>query len=456
MTQQDSDLRRALGRQQMVLLGLGSALGTGLFLGSGQSIATAGPAVILSFAAGAIIAAAVGFALGEMCSVHPVRGSFGTISARYLGRWAGFGVRWTYLFALLGGIGSEVVAAALYLQYWWQQVPLWVAVVALAVLLAVVNLRTVRAFGTVEAVLSGVKVLAILAFLIIGVLLIVFGLPGSERTGVTNWTAHGGFFPNGRLAVWLVMATVIFSFTGVELVAISSAEAVDPARTVRVAIRSLITRLALFYVGAIAVIVAVLPWTRAAQAIGVQQSPFVTFFAAVGTPAAATVTNALVLIAAVSAANANLYAATRMLHSLAHDGFAPRTLSATNTRGVPVTAVAASLIGLVIAAILAAYAPESAFTILISLASFGIIAVWVTILATLVAFRRSGGGSAATVRLPGGAVTAVITIVALLSVYGTGFFVPDMAFACAVGVPFLVLLAAAYLLVSRRRVPARG
>lgn len=447
---QDSDLRRSLSRRQMVLLGLGSALGTGLFLGAGQSIAVAGPAVILSFAAGAVIAGIVAFALGEMSSVHPERGSFGAISARYLGAWAGMGQRWTYWFALMGGIGSEVVAGALYLQYWWPRIPLWLAVVVLAALLAVVNLRAVRSFGSVEAVLSTVKVIAIVVFLCLGLVLIVFGLPAHRATGVTNWTAIGGFFPHGGLAVWLVMATVIFSFTGVELVAIGSAEAIDPARSMRVAVRSLIFRLGVFYIGAIAVIVAVLPWPRVAQASGVQQSPFVTLFTAVGIPAAATITNALVLIAALSAANANLYAAARTVHSLAHDGFAPRRLAKTNAQGAPVAAVLWSLVGLVVATVLAGYTPDTVFPILISLASFGVIAVWITVLVTLIAFRRGPNARLATLRLPGGNVTAIVGIAALFSVYCTGFFVSDMALACAVGVPFLVVLALAYLLVRRR------
>ncbi|WP_051342691.1 amino acid permease [Pseudonocardia spinosispora] len=446
------ELRRLLSTRQIVMLGLGSSISTGLFLGAGTNISVAGPGVIISFVAASLIAGAVAAALAEMCSVHPVRGSFGTISARYLGRPAGFAIRWMYWLAVVSAIGGEVVAAAIYLRYWWPAVPLWLAVVVLSVALAAVNMWNVGMFGYAESILSAIKVAAVVVFLVIGFLLIVIGLPGRPRTGVVNWTADGGFLPNGGLAVWLVMATVIFSFTGVELIGISSPEAVEPARSMRKAMRSVVLRLTLFYVGAIAVMVAVLPWRQVGQTHGLEQSPFVTMFAYAGIPAAASITNAVVLVAALSAANANLYAAARMLHSLAHDGFAPRALRATSRAGSPVACVGVSLAGLVAAGVLSGYAPDTAFLLLISLASFAVIAVWIGILVTLIAFRRAGAHETASLHLPGGRVSAAIAATALLSIYGTAFAVPEMAMACLVGVPFMVLLVAVYLLIRNRTV----
>jgi L-asparagine transporter-like permease len=433
---------------------LGSALGTGLFLGSGQSVAGAGPAVVLSFVAGTLIAAIVAFALGELCGTHPVRGSFGTIAARYLGPWAGFTVRWLYWLALVAATGGEVVAAAIYLRYWWPQLPVWSAVVVLSLVLTGINTVNVGAFGRTEAALSLIKVLAVVVFLVMGVALIAVGLPGHPATGLGNLTADGGFFPHGVGAIWVVMATVMFSFAGIELVAVAAAETRDPSRAMRSAIRSLIVRLGLFYIGAVAVMVTVLPWRRLAEATGLEQSPFVTMFSYAGIGPAASVTNVVVFIAALSAANANLYAAARMVHSLAHDGFAPRPLRATSAAGSPVPAVVVSLIGLVTAGILAIYTPKSVFLVLISIASFGVIATWLFILATFVAFRRARppeAAVAATVRLPGGIATAVIGALALLSVYATAAVAPDMATACLVGVPFLLLLGVTYRVISSRR-----
>jgi L-asparagine transporter-like permease len=194
-------LRRLLGRRQIVLLGLGSALGTGLFLGSGQSVAGAGPAVVLSFVAGTLIAGVVAFALGELSSVHPVRGSFGTIAARYPGPWAGFTVRWLYWLALVAATGGEVVAAAVYLRYWWPELPLGLAVAVLSLLLTAINTVNVGAFGRTEAALSLIKVIAVVVFVVMGVVLIAFGLPGRPATGLGNLTADGGFFPHGVGAI---------------------------------------------------------------------------------------------------------------------------------------------------------------------------------------------------------------------------------------------------------------
>jgi L-asparagine transporter-like permease len=327
------------------------------------------------------------------------------------------------------------------------------AVVALSLLLTGINMINVGAFGRTGAALSLIKVIAVVVFLAMGVLLIAVGLPGHPATGLGNLTSDGGFFPHGVGAIWVVMATVMFSFAGIELVAVAAAETRDPSRAMRSAIRSLIVRLGLFYIGAIAVMVTVLPWRQLAEATGLEQSPFVTMFSYAGIGPAASVTNVIVFIAALPAANANLYAAARMVHSLAHDECAPRPLRATSAAGSPVPAVVVSLVGLVSAGILAIYTPKSVFLVLISIASFGVIATWLFILASFVAFRRTEGHTrhAVTVRLPGGVATAIIGALALLSVYATALVQPDMATACLVGVPFLLLLAAAYRVITFRR-----
>ncbi|AZK95413.1 MULTISPECIES: amino acid permease [Streptomyces] len=446
-----NELRRGLGRRQMALLGLGSALGTGLFLGAGAAISVAGPAVLLSYAAGALIALVVAYALGEMVSALPVRGSFGTIAGRALGPFAGFSVQWIYWVALIVGIGSEVVAAAIYLRFWWPDVPLWAAVLVFAAAVTGVNATGVRNFGTTESVLSAIKAFAVVAFIVIGTVLIVFGLPDRPATGVGNWTAHGGFVPEGPMAIWLVMSIVLFSFAGIELVAVSAPEAKDPGPALRGALRTLVLRLTLFYLGAIAVMLAVLPWTEVSGGHGTEGSPFVTMFDAAGIPAAASVTNFVVLVTALSAANANLYAAGRMLHSLGDDRFAPRALGATTGHGVPRRAILFSALGFLVTAGLTALFGARVFGVLLALGTFGIVAVWIVVLLTLLAFRRDPDRPPSSLRLPGGRVTPVLGIAALLSVYATGIFVPEMRTACLVGVPALLVLVGAYALLVRAR-----
>ncbi|MFE0422166.1 amino acid permease [Streptomyces sp. NPDC058953] len=446
-----NELRRGLGRRQMALLGLGSALGTGLFLGAGAAISVAGPAVLISYAAGALIALVVAYALGEMVSAYPVRGSFGAIAGRFLGPFAGFSVRWIYWVALIVGIGSEVVAAAIYLRFWWPDVPLWAAVLVFAGAVTAVNTAGVRNFGTTESVLSAVKAFAVVAFIVIGTVLIVFGLPERPATGIGNWTGHGGFVPEGPLAIWLVMAIVLFSFAGIELVAVSAPEAKEPGPALRTALRTLVLRLTLFYLGAIAVMLAVLPWTEITPGHGTEASPFVTMFDAAGIPAAASVTNFVVLVTALSAANANLYAAGRMLHSLGDDRLAPRALATTTAHGVPRRAVLVTAAGFLVVAGVTAIFGDRVFGVLLALGTFGIVAVWIVILLTLLAFRREPDRPPSTLRLRGGRLTPLLGVAALLSVYATGFAVPEMRLACLVGVPALLVLAGAYTLLTRRR-----
>ncbi|MFE7131693.1 amino acid permease [Streptomyces sp. NPDC057638] len=447
------ELRRGLGRRQMALLGLGSALGTGLFLGAGSAISVAGPGVLIAYAAGALIALTVAFALGEMVSALPVRGSFGALAGRYLGPFAGFSVRWIYWLAVIVGIGSEMVAAAIYLRFWWPEVPLWLAVLVFAAAVTGVNAVGVKNFGSTESVLSAIKAFAVVAFIVIGVVLIVFGLPDRPATGVANWTAHGGFIPEGTLAIWLVMSIVLFSFAGIELVAISAPEAKEPGPSLRTALRSLVLRLSLFYLGAIAVMLAVMPWPKLAGGHSTETSPFVTMFDAAGIPAAATVTNLIVLITALSAANANLYAAGRMLHSLGSDGQAPRALGATTGQGVPRRAVLVSAVGFLVTAGLTALFGSRVFSVLLALGTFGIVAVWIIILATLLAFRRDAHRPPSTLYLRGGRLTPLLGIAALLSVYATGLYVPEMRMACYVGIPAALVLAGAYAVLVRRRAP---
>ncbi len=451
----DRGLVRSLSHRQTTMIGLGSALGTGLFLGSATAISIAGPAVILAYLAGAALIAIVALALGEMTTAHPVRGAFGAIAHEYLGAWAGFVTRWSFWAAAVIAIGGEVVAAAIYVQFWWPQVPLFVMIVVLAAAVLGVNLVSVNTFGTAEFWLSAIKVTALLVFIVIAGLLVFVGLPQQPATGLGNLTGDGGFFPNGAGAVWLAMPVVMFAFIGFETISISAAETADPTRSIRTSMRAMVWRLAVFYVLSIALVVTIFPWRGAASGDGgVESSPFVQVFAGVGIPAAASVTNAIVLVAAISAANANLYNASRLLHSLGSDGLAPSVVSRLSRRGVPVAALVASASGLVIAAVLAATGVGGVFTILVALATFAVLIVWLLILVSYLAFRRQrrlGNAPRASLRLWGGAGSGVIGIAALLVVMATSFVVPDMQLAAVVGLVFTSLLLIAHAVMRRSR-----
>lgn len=434
------------------MIAMGSALGTGLFLGSGAAIGIAGPAAIVSFAIGSLIAACIALCMGEMASRHPVRGGFGTLAAHYLSPFWGYLSRWMYWIVTVCVTGAEIVACAAYLRYWAPGVPLWAGILLFAGIIVAINIASVGSFGVIEFALSSIKVIAILVFILVGLFLVIFGLPDAPAPGLSNLTADGGFAPNGWSAVWVSMAIVMFSFGGIELLSVTAAEAKDPARSIRTAARTTIVRLTFFYVLAIGVVVSLVPWRDAAGTGGdVETSPFVMVFDRLGVPGAAHVTNLLVLIAALSAANANLYAGSRMLQSLAADRLAPVALSRLSARRVPVRGIAMSTAGIVLAAVLAITGVAGVFGYMMSLVVFAVLLVWGLILVTYLAYARRRDGLA-TFRVPGGRVTAIVGLVGVVGVFSTVTVFRDMQLAALVGVPALAVACVLYATVVRRRV----
>jgi L-asparagine transporter-like permease len=438
----------------MTMIGLGGAIGTGLFLGSTLAISTAGPGVIVCYLAGAVIAMVVAWALIEMTVVHPTRGSFGAITQRYLGPWAGFVSRWTYWTCQIVAIGGEVVAAGIYMQYWWPSLPVWVSAIGFSLILLGVNALTVRWFGEAEFWFASIKIVAIVVFLVLGLLYVFVGLPGGhDSVGLHNLTSHGGFFPTGIVGLWSAMIVVIFSFVGVEVISVTAAEAKEPERSLPKAIRAMVARLTLFYLLAMLIIVAIVPWNQAGAHEGILYSPFVRVFDTAGIPGAAGIMNFVILTAALSSMNTNLYLTTRMAHSLAHDGLAPRIFGAVTKNGVPGAALVISAIGLGIATYLSVRSPDKAYFWLFGISIFGALVVWMLILATLVAFRRvraREGLPPSPVRLPGVPWVPVATILALVGILLAAFEV-ELSIAWKTGVPFLIVISAAYWIVARRR-----
>lgn len=436
----------------MAMIAMGSALGTGLFLGSGAAIGVAGPAVIISYAIGSLIAATIALAMGEMASRHPVRGGFGTLAARYLSPFWGYLVRFLYWFVTVAVTGAELVACAAYLEYWAPGFPMWAGIMLFAAVILVVNLVSVGSFGVIEFALSSIKVIAIFVFILVGLFLVFVGLPSSPAPGLVNFTADGGFAPNGWAAIWVALSIVMFSFGGIELLSVTAAEAKDPATSIRTAARTTIVRLAFFYVFSIGIVLALVPWRHASSTgDSVAASPFVMVFDLLGIPGAAHITNALVLIAALSAANANLYAGSRMLQSLAADGFAPRALARLSARRVPITAIAVSSLGIIAAAVLAFSGVAGVFGYMMGLVVFSVLLVWLLILVTYLRYAPTRDGLE-TFRMPGGGVTAWIGLIGVLAVIATITVAKDLQVAAMVGVPTVAFAVVAYLTVVRRRV----
>lgn len=315
----EQGLRHALTSGQMAMIAIGGAIGTGLFLGSGFAIGLAGPSVLVSYAIGALIALLLMGALAEMTVAHPTAGSFGAYAEHYVGPLAGFLVRYAYWFAVVFAIGTEISAIAVFMKYWFPAVPGWYWVIGFSALLIAVNLASVTLYGTVEYAFSLLKIAAIVVFIVLGAYL-VWAAPAASGIGFANYTAHGGFMPKGPWGTWVAVIVAIFSYMSIEAVAIAAGEARDPQHAVTRAFRSTVFRLVLFYLLTLSLMLAIVPWTQA----GTDESPFVKVMAATHVPYAAGVINFVLLIAALSAMNSQLYVTTRMMFSLSR---APRARS---------------------------------------------------------------------------------------------------------------------------------
>ena len=361
----------------MAMVAVGGSIGTGLLLGSGAAMEIAGPAAILSFIAAAFINWTVAMALGELACAHPAAGSFGVYGDLYLNQFAGFIARAGYWLGLALAIGAEMVAAATYMSTWFPGVRPYLWIIVFGALLLFINLRSVASYGRVEFWLSMIKLATILAFIVIGAALLTTGRVSPQ------YNAQGGFFPRGLWSPLVAMTYAVYSFGGVEMVAVTSGESRSSKDTPRAVWLTFLT-LTFVYVGAIIILLGVMPWNHA----GVTESPFVTTFRTVKIPHASGVMNFVVLTAALSGANATLYVASRMLFSLARTGWAPPRLGCLNPEGSPQFAVLISSFGILFALALVLWFPDNAFRYLIGAAFTGMILSWLVSLAAHINFRR--------------------------------------------------------------------
>jgi AAT family amino acid transporter len=443
----EAGLHRSLTPGQLAMIGIGSTIGTGLFLGSAISVKLAGPAVILSFVGAAAIALTMMWALAEMAAAHPAAGSFGLYAEMYLHPWAGFAIRLTYWLCILVVVGSEVVAASIYCKLWFPETPPWIWIGMFSLLILYVNTISIGNLGVFEYVLSMIKVVTIVAFLIFGTALLT-GV-GFPKLGLANYTAHGGFLPSGWKGVAMGVVIGLFSFFGIEVVGSTAGEAADPKAAVPKALRRTLIVLVLFYVAGLALVVGIVPWTQ----IGLGESPFVRVFQTVGIPAASHIMNFVVLTAALSSAVANLYFGTRLAFSLARGGYLPSAMGRLSRKGMPVVAVLVSGCGMVAALFLSHYFQGSLFVFMVGLSSFGALFAWLMTLLTHLAFRRFHKRQARPYPQvgPPGPWASLAGFTAVLAVLVSTWWVPGFRVTLLAGVPWLAVLTVCYLVWRRAR-----
>ncbi|MEU8416072.1 amino acid permease [Amycolatopsis japonica] len=354
----------------MNLIALGGVIGAGLFVGSGVVIQSAGPAAVVSFLIAGLITVLIMRMLAEMTIAKPALGSFYVYAREALGNRAGFAVGWMYWYFFVIVVAVEAVAGGRILQLWVPDVPLWVLSLGLLLILTGTNMVSARSYGEFEYWFSSIKVVAIVVFLVVGALYLFGFWPGANG-GLTNLVSHGGFAPLGIGAVLAAVVPCIGFYTGAEIVTIAAAESAEPQKAVAKAMRSIIFRVVLFYVGSVFLVVAIKSWDDPATAV----SPYAAVLEVLGIPAVATIMNAIVLTAVLSCLNSALYTSSRMLFALTSNGDAPKAFTRLSGSGVPRRAIlAGTVIGYV--SVIAAYtSPDLIFQFLVN--SYGAVALFV-------------------------------------------------------------------------------
>lgn len=434
-------LKRELKTKQLTMIAMGCAIGTGLFLGSGLAISTAGPGVILSYAIGAFIVLLLMGCLSEMTVAHPTSGSFGTIAEKYVSPLAGFLVRYSYWIANVLAVGVEVSAIAVYMKYWFPDVPGFVWILLFAGVLIYVNATSVNTFATFEYWFSMIKISAIVGFILLGSY-VLFGNSAQPNMGPENIVNEGGFLPFGWWGMWVAIFISLFSFLGTEMIAVTAGEAKDPDVAVPKALKATVFRLSTFYIITIGIMLMIVPWKSA----GVEESPFVKVMELLNIPGASGIMNFIILTAALSAMNSQLYASTRMMFSLSQGNDAPAFLSKLSKKGVPLKALGVSTLGIFLAAAVNALLPGSSYAFMMGISMFGAIFTWFMVFVSHLFFRgkwEKSNGRKLPVRMIGFPYLTIAGAILLLSLMITTWFT-DFKIMLQFGIPWLLFLMAAY------------
>lgn len=388
---QHSTLKRSMSARHVIMISLGGAIGTGLFLSSGEVIADTGPiGAIIAYLLGAVVAYMVMLCLGELAVHMPTSGAFGEYANAYIGPATGYTMSWLYWFTWTVTLGTEFTAAALLMQEWFPHISMWIWTIIFAVSIFLLNISSTRLFAESEFWLCLVKVATVIIFILLG-LCAIFGLvsyQGYETAPLfSNLTSHG-WFPQGFMPIFTTMLVVNFAFSGIELIGVAAGETKDPAKNVPKAINAAVWRLLIFFVGTIIVISALLPYEQAGLGGDISNSPFVTVFNYIGVPYAEDIIRFVIITALLSAANSSLYAASRMLWSLSERGQLPKVFSKLSPSGTPMIAIIATMMGAVPGLFSEIFAPETIFKNLLGVAAFTMVVVWMSICLSQYNFRR--------------------------------------------------------------------
>ncbi|MDI2113820.1 amino acid permease [Commensalibacter nepenthis] len=376
MTQHE--LKKGLSKRHIFFIALGSAIGTGLFYGSASAINLAGPSVLFAYCIAGAAVFMVMRALGEMALQHPSAGSFGYYATHFISPLAGFVTGWTYVFEMALVCLTDITAFAGYMDFWYSGVSSWVWALGITLIITGINLAAVKIFGELEFWLSAIKVLAIVAMIVAGSVILIFGFQYSHHAsvGLHNLWSNGGWMPNGWFGFIACFSVVVFAFGGIEIIGLTAIETKDADRNIPKSINTIPMRILLFYLMTLTILMSIYPWDK----IGLDGSPFVTIFNSIGIKSAANILNIVCITAAISAINSDMYGASRMMYGLAQKGSALKQLNYLSKNGTPISAVLIMFLVLIIGVVLNYFYHEGLFFFIAAMATFATVLVWLMIL----------------------------------------------------------------------------
>ncbi len=398
---EEKDLHRGLKDRHIQLIAIGGAIGVGLFLGAAKAMQKAGPGLILSYAIGGIVIFFIMRALGELLLYRPVAGSFASYAEEFVSPFAGFATGWSYWFMWVVTGMAEITAVAVYVNFWFPDVPQWIPALVTLIVLYAVNLIAVEVFGELEFWFALIKVVTIVAMIVIGLVIILFGVsPLGPTASFSNLWSHQGFMPFGMLGVVLTLQIVMFAYQGVELIGVTAGEAANPEKVLPHATNSVVYRILVFYIGALIIIMALVPWNQ----LDPKASPFVQVFDKIGIPAAAGIINFVVITAAASSCNSGIFSTGRMLYTLAQFRQAPQMFAKVSSRHIPATGITASVVVMGIGVLLNYVVPEEVFVWVTSISLVGSLWTWGVIMIAHLGYRKAvqaGRVKGVSFRMPG-------------------------------------------------------
>ncbi|RTK99440.1 MAG: amino acid permease [Proteobacteria bacterium] len=438
-------LKHGLTPRHILMIALGSAIGTGFFFGTGESIKLAGPSIILSYAIGGIMMYIIVRALGEMAVAEPSSGSFSYYAYKYIGNYAGFIAGWNYWFNYIIVCMLELTATSIFMDYWFPQSTHWIITLIVMLVFTGVNLLNVKFFGEFEFWFAGIKVVTVITLVLFGVYILGFSAKDTQGvSNIANLWQNGGFFANGLHGFMFSFVVVVFSFGGTELVGITAGEAENPQKTIPMAINGIIVRIILFYIATLTIVMCLYPWNQ----IDGKISPFVDVFQQIGIAKAASVMNLVAITAALSSLNSGIYGTARMMYNLGEQGNAPRLFTKVSHKGIPTNAILLSVVCIAVTVILNYFFQKQIFNILLSVATIAAVINWMMIIFTHSQFKRKLNKPSPykTILYP---LSSIIAMVFLIIVIAVMYQMPDFHAAIIVAPIWLSILSIAYLIKTK-------